>query len=419
MTSTVIPVFNDAKFLGVVGVDLLLTPLAEMVNGNKPYPETVPYLISNAGTIVTTENNSEFGKPFHFQFGKTSFEKALKSGQIEFDTEILENQEYLITAKPFFIGPNEKPWIYLSKTPMTAINAAATSLLWNQILIAVAGLALMLVTVILIARAISNRIVFLTSSLRESEKTLSEAIESLTSSGRGLSESSNTSAASIEETVASLQETTSMVKVNAENAQAAAELSTKSQSNAQQGEQEMRSLVNAMTEISEASKKIEDITNVIDDIAFQTNLLALNAAVEAARAGEQVKGFAVVAEAVRSLAQRSAEAAKDINSLIHDSVEKSERGADKATESSSVHSGIVTSIEKLNGINAEISNASNEQSQGVGQISAAMNDIDRSIQSNAATASAIADNVDSIFQESQKMSQVVDQINDLVFGKAS
>lgn len=180
-----------------------------------------------------------------------------------------------------------------------------------------------------------------------------------------------------------------MVKQNSASAQEANALSQKSQQSAQNGEIEINKLLSAMSEISTGSKKIEEIIKVIDDIAFQTNLLALNAAVEAARAGEQGKGFAVVAEAVRSLAQRSAVAAKDISSLIEENVSKSQNGSFIAESSASALRDILTSIRKVADLNSEISAGSNEQANGLDQISRAMNQLDQATQGNASSAEEI------------------------------
>ncbi len=241
-----------------------------------------------------------------------------------------------------------------------------------------------------IAIRLSKSVGHVASRLSESSSQVATAVEQLNEAGNSLSQSSTEAAASLEETVAALEELTSMVQMNSDNAKQAASLSASSRNSAEAGENDIKSLITAMTEISQSSKKIEEIISVIDDIAFQTNLLALNAAVEAARAGEQGKGFAVVAEAVRALAQRSASSAKDISSLIKDSVSQIDNGSKIADQSGAVLSNIVSSIKKVSDLNNEIAAASSEQTTGIQQISKAMNQLDQSSQSNAASAEEIA-----------------------------
>lgn len=226
--------------------------------------------------------------------------------------------------------------------------------------------------------------------LEVASTSVSTSVEQLSAAGTTLSQSATEAAASLEETVASLEEMTSMVQMNSDNAKQAAALSATSREAAEKGEEEIVSLITAMNEIATSSKKIEEIISVIDDIAFQTNLLALNASVEAARAGEQGKGFAVVADAVRALAQRSADAAKDINVLIKDSVQKVDQGGKIAGQSGTVLHNIVTSVKKVADLNTEIATASAEQTAGIQQISKAMNQLDQASQSNAASAEEIA-----------------------------
>jgi methyl-accepting chemotaxis protein len=209
-----------------------------------------------------------------------------------------------------------------------------------------------------------------------------------------------------------------MVKLNAENAKQAASLSQAGTKSAEEGETEIRNLIQSMTEISHSSKKIEEIINVIDDIAFQTNLLALNAAVEAARAGEQGKGFAVVAEAVRNLAQRSASAAKDITVLIKDSVSKIEGGSKAADTSGSVLKNIVTSIKKVTDLNQEIASACSEQANGIGQISKAMNELDSSTQQNAAASEEVAASAEEMSSQASFLQGLVRDLTVVVEGRA-
>ncbi|WP_413581128.1 methyl-accepting chemotaxis protein [Bdellovibrio sp. HCB288] len=241
-----------------------------------------------------------------------------------------------------------------------------------------------------IAIRLSKSVGSVASRLSDSSTQVASAVEQLNEAGNSLSQSSTEAAASLEETVAALEELTSMVQMNSDNAKQAASLSASSRSSAEAGEADIKNLITAMNDISQSSKKIEEIISVIDDIAFQTNLLALNAAVEAARAGEQGKGFAVVAEAVRALAQRSASSAKDISSLIKDSVSQIDHGSKIADQSGTVLANIVNSIKKVSDLNNEIAAASSEQTTGIQQISKAMNQLDQSSQSNAASAEEIA-----------------------------
>lgn len=241
-----------------------------------------------------------------------------------------------------------------------------------------------------IAASISKAVSSIASRLTSAGGNVASSVEQLNEAGNSLSQSSTEAAASLEETVAALEEMTSMVQMNSDNAKQAAALSASSRDAAENGENEIKTLIESMTEISQSSKKIEEIISVIDDIAFQTNLLALNAAVEAARAGEQGKGFAVVAEAVRALAQRSAASAKDISSLIKESVSQIDHGSAIADKSGTVLSNIVNSIKKVSDLNNEIAAASSEQTTGIQQISKAMNQLDQASQSNAASAEEIA-----------------------------
>ncbi|MCW8987115.1 MAG: methyl-accepting chemotaxis protein, partial [Gammaproteobacteria bacterium] len=171
---------------------------------------------------------------------------------------------------------------------------------------------------------------------------------------------------------------------NADNAHQANQLATSTRDQAENGGEVVSRAIHAMTEINSSSKKIADIIGVIDEIAFQTNLLALNAAVEAARAGEQGRGFAVVASEVRTLAGRSADAAKQIKGLIKDSVEKVQQGSELVDESGKTLEEIVSGVKKVTDIIAEIAASSQEQANGIEQVNSAVMQMDEMTQQNAA-----------------------------------
>ncbi len=256
-----------------------------------------------------------------------------------------------------------------------------------------------------------------TKSIADSGTQVGSASQQLSSASQQLSSGATEAASSLEETVSSLEELSSMVKLNADNAKEASSLSLTSRKSAEDGENEIRSLISAMTDISKSSKKIEEIINVIDDIAFQTNLLALNAAVEAARAGEQGKGFAVVAEAVRNLAQRSASAAKDIATLIKDSVQQISHGSKIADQSGEVLKNIVGAVKKVSDLNNEIASASAEQSNGISQISKAMNELDQATQRNAASAEETAASSEEMSAQAVELQSLVSQLSSVIEGE--
>jgi methyl-accepting chemotaxis protein len=198
-----------------------------------------------------------------------------------------------------------------------------------------------------------------------------------------LSSRTEEQASSLEETAASIEEMTATVNQNAQNAGQASDVATGAADIARKGGAAVDQVVGMMSGIQASSKKISDIIGVIDSIAFQTNILALNAAVEAARAGEQGRGFAVVAGEVRSLAQRSAEAAKEIKGLITDSVERVDAGARLADDAGRTMAEVVASVNRVSSIIGEIATATTEQSTGIAQVNQAVADLDKVTQQNA------------------------------------
>jgi methyl-accepting chemotaxis protein len=231
--------------------------------------------------------------------------------------------------------------------------------------------------------------------------------QQLATASQQLSSGAQEQASSLEETAASLEEITATVRQNADNARQANQLATASRDTADKGRQVVTSAVGAMGEINEAAGQITDIIDVIDEIAFQTNLLALNAAVEAARAGEQGRGFAVVAAEVRSLAGRSATAAKEIKGLIHGSAQKVRAGSALVDTSGKTLEEIVMSVRRVTDIIAEISAASQEQSQGIDQVNRAVAQMDNVTQSTAAQTEQVSATAQSLAAQAIQLQTLV------------
>jgi methyl-accepting chemotaxis protein len=243
--------------------------------------------------------------------------------------------------------------------------------------------------------------------IREATEAINTASKEIAAGNSDLSQRTEEQASSLEETASSMEELTSTVKQNAENAKQANQLVTSASDVAVRGGEVVRQVVVTMGGISEASNKIADIISVIDGIAFQTNILALNAAVEAARAGEQGRGFAVVATEVRNLAQRSAAAAKEIKTLISDSVTRVESGSKLVDDAGRTMDEIVTSVKRVTDIMSEIAAASIEQSSGIEQVNQAITQMDEVTQQNAALVEQAAAAAESLEEQAGSLSETV------------
>ena len=243
--------------------------------------------------------------------------------------------------------------------------------------------------------------------IQEASGSINTAAGEIASGNLDLSRRTEQQAANLEETAASMEELTSTVRQNAESARQANQLSIGAASVASQGGEVVGKVVTTMRDIEHSSKKIADIISVIDGIAFQTNILALNAAVEAARAGEQGRGFAVVASEVRTLAQRSANAAKEITGLIETSVDKVADGSKLVNQAGATMGEIVASVQRVTDIMAEISAASQEQSAGIEQVNQTITQMDETTQQNAALVEEASAAARSMEEQAQALSESV------------
>ena len=245
--------------------------------------------------------------------------------------------------------------------------------------------------------------------IKDSTEAINTAAREISAGNSDLSSRTEEQASSLEETASSMEELNATVKQNAESALKANELGRQSNDAVMRGAETVKRVVSTMSDIQDSSRKIADIIGVIDSIAFQTNILALNAAVEAARAGEQGRGFAVVASEVRNLAQRSAQAAKEIKGLIADSVERVDGGAKLVAEAGATMEQVVDSFRQVTGLVTDIASASQEQASGISQVTQAVSQMDGVTQQNAALVEEAAAAAESLEEQARMLMRAVGQ----------
>ena len=294
---------------------------------------------------------------------------------------------------------------------------ATVAVVWTLGLGFLAALAASLIVALVITRNITRPLTGLIDLLNHSAAEVDAAVGQLTHISGDLAETTGRSADSLQETSSALEELSSMTSRNSENSRQAAAFMTETGESVKRADSSMAGVTKAMTEISTSGAAINKIIKTIDDIAFQTNLLALNASVEAARAGEAGAGFAVVAEEVRNLASRSAEAAKNTADLIAATITNINSGSELVDRTAEHFQTVEGNAATIDHLLAEVANASQEQAQGISQVNAAVQEMDKITQTNADLANQTTRSVNMVSQEATQMLTAVDELSILVYGR--
>jgi methyl-accepting chemotaxis protein len=438
---------DGAQVKAVTALDVYMDSIVRNVTSIRPTPSSYGFIVSKDGKIVVHEDSSLLLKPLS-EIAPGLDEKTLlsitKGGELK--PISIRNEERLVFAEPI-VGTDWTLVIALNrKEAMHGIIALVWSSLIGSLIVALLAVVVIgaLVTKVLgrltelssamkdvgsgtgdLTHRISvhgrdelavigsgfnsfiEKIHSVLAQVRSSAESVSASSAEIAQGNHDLSARTESQASALEQTAASMEQLSATVKQNADSARQANQLAMNASTVAIKGGEVVTQVVDTMRGINEASRKISDIISVIDGIAFQTNILALNAAVEAARAGEQGRGFAVVASEVRSLASRSAAAAKEIKTLINTSVERVEHGSVLVDQAGTTMTEVVSSIRRVTDIMGEISLASNEQSLGVSQVGEAVTQMDQVTQQNAALVEEMAAAASSLKAQAHELVQVV------------
>jgi methyl-accepting chemotaxis protein len=414
------PIKYNGTVIGIMAVDIYVDFLTDMVKNAKMGSDGYAFLLDG--------QNNYLVHPFaDFQPTEKGFKQidSVLDGRFKSIAAQLHQEnaffasalDYDNTKKYFVMAPVPAVhWTFGFAMPEAEFAKKLSGLIIGFLIAAAVSLVITFLLAYFFVAGLIHSLNKMVTSLNEIARQVAAASNQLSATSEQLSQGSAEQASAIEETSSTMQEATSMFKQSNVNTSQAAQLSGQAKQSAHKGSSEMQEMMNSMGEIKKSSDEIAKIIKVIDDIAFQTNILALNAAIEAARAGEAGMGFAVVAEEVRNLAQRSAQAAKDTTAIIESNIELSAKGVSVAGRVREALTEITHQANKVNELMNEISAASHEQAQGIEQVSKAMTQIETVTQQNAANAEESASASEELNAQADSMRKVVQELSELVNG---
>jgi len=408
------PVYSrDGQIIGAVGATLGINFLSENVVNIKLGETGYPFIVDNAGVFIA-HPKKEYILTLNLkdQNGMEEISEKMLAHQTGITSYTFKGVDKIAAFAPVPITG----WSVCATQDEAEFLGSARSMRNFILIIGAVFLALTICAVLFFARGITRPITNAVAMLNEAADQVASASSQVSSASQSLAEGSAESASAIEETSSSLEEMASMTRQNADNATQADSLMKEGSQVVVRADQSMTQLTGSMEEISGASEETSKIIKTIDEIAFQTNLLALNAAVEAARAGEAGAGFAVVAEEVRNLAMRAADAAKNTADLIEGSVKKIKEGSDLVARTNEAFTEVTASSTRVGELVGEIAAASAEQAQGIDQVNKAIVEMDKVTQQNAANAEETASASEEMNAQAAQLKDVASRLLETIGG---
>ena len=422
IASVAVPIIRDGQVIGASGGDINMAPISQTLKDIKLYDNGYLMLIDDYGMFAYAPDESAWGQEAKSRMSAASYGDVMEVSKTK-QPKLVEavvpttKQRVICALAPITIGGTGQTWVMRAVIPYDEAMAPVKRGVTLTIIIGASVLLVSLIMLFWQVSAMARILNSLSTRLFQASSSVNQASGSISEASDSLAEGANEQAASLEETSAALEEMSSMTRQNAENASRTNEATQHTARLVGECSGDMRRMNEAMADISDKAEKIGRIIKTIEDITFQTNLLALNAAVEAARAGEAGKGFAVVADEVRNLSQRSAQAAKDTNDLIGGTVESVRRGSDIVGHLAESFQEIEAGTSNAARLISEITSATNEQAQGVEQVNIAVTQMDTVTQQNAANAEETASVTRELSVQAEELDQMVEELAQLVSGR--